>query len=338
MLAVNSLAHSSAFSPLTGPGLMGFDGLAAGAQRAGEQGLLTRAPAAEAVDAALNAGGGGGRSPEDTLRIGIAFRQQVDGNREALGNASQMTMIERSYRQEFQNAGEMALLNMDVYLDRSNPALLPAGFAALSDTQAEAQFPGFTAQDGKSGFYSRVYYDSNTGNHVVVNRGTNDASAPIGIVRRTPDGQTNWALLNGNRTHQADLALRNASVVDRGTGGHVTFSGHSLGGALASLQGAATKAPTTVFNPLGLNDDLFSAYNLEQGDFNRHVRAYVVEGEPVALANRVLGLERTTQTEPIPSREIDRVESGGGLHSTAKSDDPHSMVAVMAGISYRYHW
>jgi hypothetical protein len=319
MLAATSLAPSNA------PAFAAFDRL----------GTPPPAAANDAIDAALNAGGGG-RSPEETARIGTASRAQLDGNRAALAN-THMSLVERSYREEFQNAGEMAALNMDVYLDTSNPALLPAGFSALSDAQAEARFPGFTAQDAGSGFYSRVYHDANTGDHVVVNRGTNDASAPIGILRRTPDGQTNWSLLNGNKTHQADLALRNASVVDRATGGHVRFSGHSLGGALASLQGAATQRPTTVFNPLGLNDELFAKYNVAEADFDRNVQAYVVEGEPVALANRVLGLERTTRTESLPSREIEGI-AADDFRTSAGSSDSHSMVAVMAGLSYRLHW
>jgi Lipase (class 3) len=325
MLAASTLAHSNSL-----PLFARFDQLAqAGAPPPGN---ATPSP----LDAALNAGGGG-RSPEEKLRIGTTFCRQLDDNRTVLAGSGPMSILERTYREDLQSAGEMALLGMDVYLDASNPALLPAGFTALSDAQAEAQFPGFTARDDKSGFYSRVYHDANSGNHVVVNRGTNDASAPIGIVRGTPDGRTNWSLLNGNRTHQADLALRNARVVDRGTGGHVTFSGHSLGGALASLQATATRAPATVFNPLGLNNDLFAAYHLDRADFDRNVRSYVVDGEPVALANRVLGLERTSQTEKLPSREIEG-EDSGKFRTSAKSEDPHSMVAVLAGLSYRYHW
>ncbi|MET1756382.1 hypothetical protein ABVV53_13080 [Novosphingobium sp. RD2P27] len=336
MLAVSSLAQST--SQTFSPGAGAWSANAASVLGEAGQAAFTLAPSAanDAVDAALNAGGGG-RSAADTLRIGTAFNQQLEDNSAVLALGTQLTMIERTYREEFQSAGELALLNMDVYLDSSNPLLLPAGYTALSDKQAETEFPGFTAQDGKSGFYSRIYKDEKSGDTIVVNRGTNDASAPIGIIRGTPDGQTNAALLGGNRTHQADLALRNASVVSRATGGHVRFSGHSLGGALASLQGAATQAPTTVFNPLGLNKDLFTAYNLKQSDFDRNVRAYVVDGEPVALANWVLGLERTEGTQKIPSREIEGVD-GGDFRTSAKNDDPHSMVAILAGLSYRFHW
>jgi hypothetical protein len=336
MLAVSSLALST--SQTSSLGSNGWSATAASSLgEAGQVAFALAASAAnEVVDAALNAGGGG-RSAADTLRIGTAFNQQLNENSALLANGTQLTMIERTYREEFQGSGELALLNLDVYLDSSNPALLPAGYTALSDEQAEAAFPGFTAQDAKSGFYSRIYQDEKSGDTIVVNRGTNDASAPIGIIRGTPDGQTNAALLGGNRTHQADLALRNASVVNRATGGHVRFSGHSLGGALASLQGAATKAPTTVFNPLGLNKNLFTAYNLAQSDFDRNVRANVVDGEPVALANWALGLKRTEATEEIPSREIEGID-GGDYRTSAKSDDPHSMVAILAGLSYRFRW
>ena len=308
-----------------------------------ERGELARVPGTGSpdrlgvgdLDAALQAGGGGGRSPAELRAVATAFRRELDGNRDALANGgATMSPAVRAARTELQHTGELALLSVDVYNDRSVPALLPRGFTALSDVQAQSRFPGFTARDDRSGFYSRVYYDANTSTHVVVNRGTDDASAPVGIMRGTPDGGTNWALLNGGRTRQADLAIRNAAAAVQATDGRVTFSGHSLGGALASLQGAAERKPAVVFNPLGLQTSTFEQYDIPHDRHDTHVQAYVVLGDPVARVNGALGREQATRTTILPSREL-VWSTNDGLRSSAGSEDPHSMIAVVAGVLRR---
>ena len=301
-----------------------------------EAGALARAEQeatpTEHLEAAL-AAGGGGRSPEETLRLATGFRRELDGNREALTNGT-VPAGEVAARTELQHAGELALLNVDVYRDDSAPALLPRGFTALSDAQAQEQFPGFVSRDDGSGFYSRVYHDANTDTHVVVTRGTNDGWAPLGIIRGTPDGGTNWDLMTGSRTRQADLALANATVMDRETRGAVRFSGHSLGGALASLQGAQTGRPATVFNPLGLNDRVFTRYGIDTGSFDRNVTSYAVDGDPVAGSNGFFGLRETANTNEVPARDL-HYSANDGLSTSAGSDDEHALIAVMAGLLYR---
>lgn len=298
-----------------------------------EAGTLARADdAATHLEAGL-AAGGGGRSPEEQLRIASGFRRELDGNREVLERGG-LDPAEAARRTQLQGAGEMALLNVDVYRDVSAPALMPRGFTALSDAQAQRQFPGFVARDDASGFYSRVYRDANTGGFVVVTRGTSDGWAPLGIIRGTPDGGTNWDLMNGNRTRQADLALANAATVNRVARGDVRFSGHSLGGALASLQGAQTGKPTTVFNPLGLNNRIFDRYGIDRGSFDRNVTAYVVNGDPVAGSNHFFGLRETATTVPLAARDLE-YSANDGLRSSEGTSDKHGLIAAMAGLLYR---
>lgn len=301
-----------------------------------EAGELARADqdgtAATNLEAALRAGGGG-RSAEEQLRIATGFRRELDGNRAALTNGS-VPAAEVGKRTELQNAGEMALLNIDIYRDQSARDLMPRGFTALSDAQAQRQFPGFVARDEGSGFYSRIYHDANTGQYVVVNRGTSDGWAPLGIIRGTPDGGTNWDLMRGNRTRQADLALANAARVDRATEGQVRFTGHSLGGALASLQAAQTGRPATVFNPLGLNERVFERYGIDPASYNRNVRSYVVDGDPVAGSNSFFGLRQPSRTTELPARDLS-YSANDGLRSSEGTQDAHGMIAAMAGLLYR---
>lgn len=289
---------------------------------------VERGERAAAEDAAYRAGGAG-RSPEETREIGEAFRRELDNAGPALPSAA--APADQARYADLKRAGTFALLASDVYQDRSNPALLPRGFSALSDAQAQRQFPGFTPRDDQSGFYSRIYHDRATDSYVVVNRGTNDASAPIGILRQTPDGKTNGALIFGGTTRQANLALANARQVSAATGGRVQFAGHSLGGALASLQAMSTGKSATVFNPLGINPKTAARYHLDMGALNSRVRSYQVEGEPVAKANQFFGLRTSSETVRLDSRELSwSANDGFKLH--AESSDPHSMTAVLAGV------
>ena len=293
-----------------------------------EQGEMARA---DAMDAALRAGGGG---PSDAERraIAVAFRRELDGNQSSLRSGA-LSPAERSARTELQQVGERALLNIDVYEDQSVASLLPRGFTALSDRQAERQFPGFTARDNRAGLYSRIYHDSESDTYVVVNRGTDDGWAPWGIVRGSPDGSTNRGLIFGSKTRPADLALANADAVADATGGRVAFSGHSLGGALASLQGAQVGKPATVFNPLGLQEKLFERYTIDREGLDQHVRAYVVDGDPVAGSNGFFGLERAPTTQ-LPSRDLSW-SANDGLRSSDNSPDEHGMVSVIGGLLHR---
>jgi hypothetical protein len=281
---------------------------------------------ASAAEAALRSGGPG-RSPGETQAIGEAFRRTLDRAPDTVPGAAATTQA--SYA-DLKRAGEHALLASDVYSDLSNPAMLPRGYVALSDAQAQAQFPGFTPRDDQAGFYSRIYRDGNTNTYVVVNRGTNDASAPIGILMRTPDGRTNGALIGGGTTRQANLALANAREVAAATDGRVRFAGHSLGGALASLQAMRTGAEAVVFNPLGINPRTAARYHLDMARLDG-VRSYQVAGEPVARANGLLGLETSARTTRLESRELSW-SANDGFRSSAGANDPHSMVAVIAGV------
>lgn len=301
-----------------------------------ERGELARAASAGALDtqrradldAALNAGGSG-RSPEQARQIAEAFRRELDGAPRALG-ASASAEVRRNHA-DLRRASEFALLNVDVYNDRSNPALLPRGYSAVSDTQAQRQFPGFTPRDDRAGYHARVYFDGNTSSYVLVNRGTNDAWAPAGILRGTPDGRANGDLLSGNKTRQADIALRNASILDKKTSGKVTFSGHSLGGALASLQALRTGRSAIEFNPLGSNTQYARVYGLDLDRLDDLVRSYKVEGDPVAMANHTFGLRVTAQTTTLASREVSWSRNDG-FQSGSGNGDPHSMNAVIGGL------
>jgi len=293
------------------------------------------APSIAELEAALRAGKGGGPSPADERTIATAFRRQLNGNRELLATgAASMSPAVRAARTELQRAGEMALLNIDVYNDRSDPALLPRGFTAISDTQAQARFPEFRARDDGSGFYSRVYYDANRSIHVVVNRGTDDAHAVTGIWRGTPDGLTNRAILGGSRTRQVELALDNADAVARAVNQRVVFSGHSLGGTLASLQAARLGKPAIVFNPLGVRTQMLDQLGIPARRLDEHVRSYVVANDRVAWTGRVPGAERADQTIPLSSLNLGW-SSNDGFRSNGASNDPHSLTAVLAGLLNR---
>lgn len=99
--------------------------------------------------------------------------------------------------------------------------------------------------DPSSGFHSAIYEDGD-GNKVVAFRGTEMTSLK--------DWKTNGAQGSGMETDQYNSAMKLANdIKDSEGGGDVRFTGHSLGGGLASSANAVTGNKTTTFNAAGLH-------------------------------------------------------------------------------------
>ncbi len=73
-----------------------------------------------------------------------------------------------------------------------------------------------------------------------------------------------------------------AAVGEKG----LSFTGHSLGGGLASLAGALTGRETTVFNPAGVSNATLSNFNLSRAN-GAHVNSIFVRGDPLNGAQRL---------------------------------------------------
>jgi hypothetical protein len=170
------------------------------------------------------------------------------------------------------DAATAAELAQDVYLDVAQP---PAGYRVA--TTAELARIGVTPAmlaDQPNGFRARAYVT-----------GEGDA-ARVTIAFRGSQQGGDW-LANArqavglNTDHYSSALLLGRAVAQSGAD-TVSFTGHSLGGGLASAAGLAGGAPATTFNAAGL-----SGATLSQADQVRtaagheipDIRAYFIRGE-----------------------------------------------------------
>jgi hypothetical protein len=166
-----------------------------------------------------------------------------------------------------------ALLANDVYADKPNPDLLPAGCSRLSSQELAALHlsPGDLVSP-KSGYVAAIYKTAQ-GRYVVANRGTTSGESAA------KDWKTNLQQGAGRRASQYDDAIRAALKIHAALPGQVDFVGHSKGGGLAQAQALATHSPAVVFNAAALHGNTLGRHGLHGRHANGLVRAYNVGGE-----------------------------------------------------------
>ncbi|MBV8975950.1 MAG: hypothetical protein JO261_00260 [Alphaproteobacteria bacterium] len=163
------------------------------------------------------------------------------------------------------DAFDAAFAAVDVYFYKPIPELVPEGYARIGDTAGLAKLGVADAKllaDDSSGFYSTIYAKGAVGapgtKYLFSCRGTDDGFCSVTLdhgLKMSPDGFADFGQNFGLKSSQYEEALevgrRVASAVDA-TKGTVIFTGHSLGGGLASAQALATSKRAYVFNPSGV--------------------------------------------------------------------------------------
>lgn len=108
------------------------------------------------------------------------------------------------------------------------------------------------------------------------------------------DWRTNRQQAFGQETPYYNRAMeigRTVSQSDAGRAGNVSFTGHSLGGGLASAASASSGAPAHSFNAAGLHPATAERYTGNQVDpSSLPVRAYYVQGDALSVAQDNTGL------------------------------------------------
>lgn len=141
-------------------------------------------------------------------------------------------------------------------------------------------------EDPTSGFRASIYQNPE-GRYVVAYAGTNPSeAADIGADAGQAFG------LNTTQYNQA-IALARKAQGTLGTG-NVVFTGHSLGGGLASAAALATNASAVTFNAAGLSNQTLRDLGFnpnavrDQVADSGQIRRYVVDGDPLTLAQQDL--------------------------------------------------
>jgi hypothetical protein len=170
------------------------------------------------------------------------------------------------------------LLSTDVYFNTSIPEILPRGYSRMSAAELPASLNLRSFEDPDSGYFGALYRNAGTGNVIYANRGTEGADKL--------DLRANFLQAYGFKSEQYTTAMEIARDLQKVYGDKLSFTGHSLGGGLASAQALVTGLPATTFNASGLHPETVHRV-LGRGfdsawarDINL-VSAYYVKGDPL---------------------------------------------------------
>ncbi len=187
-----------------------------------------------------------------------------------------------SQRRELQTARVDASLADDVYNDTPKP---PAGWRTATPTELAALRLTPAMLSDNTGFRARVY-EGPDGGQVVAFRGS----------ATRDDWENDFRQAAGFSTSSYSAALAIATGVAQ-SGARVTFTGHSLGGGLASAAAAASGRPAETFNASGLSAPTLAEAAKVNGSVHAggpgRVDAWYVRGEVLSTlqdgGDRVVG-------------------------------------------------
>jgi hypothetical protein len=183
---------------------------------------------------------------------------------------------DREYLTRMHSAMVNGLLSTDVYFEQSIPQLMPQGYSRLS---AGALPSGLSLSDPSTGYFGALYRNADNDTYIYANRGT---EGPDKL-----DVRANVLQAFGLESAQYTQAIYVAQQLKRTFGDRLSFTGHSLGGGLASAQALATGLPAITFNSAGLNPEtmrraLGSGFDSAWARGPSLVSAYYVKGDPLS--------------------------------------------------------
>jgi len=193
----------------------------------------------------------------------------------------------------------MAALAADSYNDKAGEAI--NGFSRVSDERAKEilgdNWKELLNQNKDIGFYAALYEDKN-GNVVIAYRGTE-----IGL----NDIKEDVVQAMGWKADQYEAAVNLAKKVQEAKNmgkitGEVEITGHSLGGGLATIAGAATGYPTYTYNAAAVHENTFKVLSVDKKN-TQHIQAYIGDKDPLngLQDNREAFLSGAVLASPIIS-------------------------------------
>ncbi len=224
---------------------------------------------------------------------------------------------------------DMARLSADVYKQRGDDL---NGYRRLSDEELAAL--GLSRRDlenSRNGFRAAVYVKD--GRYVVAFAGTDP--------KHLGDLGTDALQGLGLKTGQFEQARALGQKVNASLGDNVVFTGHSLGGGLASYAALSTGGTAVTFNSSGLNDNTIRRAGLDpdaarEAAENGQVRAYRNHNDPLTAA------QETKVPFPVgiglPPRRIESPLPNAVGHRIVTSGDGHGIGNVISGLERDQPW
>ena len=229
----------------------------------------------------LPEGSGDGDAVREAVRLldGVGT---VDGSGIAYASRRKASCPPPLFRtcEELEHDRQMAILSGCVY-----EAKPPCGDTDIGEWEAvpydqlgrppltEADFVQQDRRGNDAGFYARPYKNQRTGEIVVAFRGTENDWRDI----VADAGQ-----LNG-RSDQYRRASLLADKLETGGVPTITYTGHSLGGGLATTAAATTQQQSITFNSAALTPETAEWLSIDYTDAERAALNYVVPGEAVTV-------------------------------------------------------
>ena len=201
---------------------------------------------------------------------------------------------------------EMARLAYDVY----NP--MPGGYGDWRPVLGGISLLGLNTTDfiSTSGFHAQLYVNQRNNSYALSFEGTSDFADVL-----TDAGQVLLDAREAQYSEAIKLARKVKAAIPASSS--LMFTGHSLGGGLASAAASAVRVPAVTFNPSGLN--ILTLMSVT-GDYHFHddITAYIVNGEVLNGVQNLFGLPGAygarVGLNPSP---FDEDVSGGNLHRMA---------------------
>ncbi|NVE01905.1 DUF2974 domain-containing protein, partial [Massilia sp. BJB1822] len=199
------------------------------------------------------------RQRADSIELEIDTVQRTDSRRaETLRNMHQEMVF--------------GLLNRDVYFQNEISELMPRGWGRVT-VESDLRAFGISSEiliDKDQGYFGALYRNKNTETYVYANRGTDERI----------DWAHNFLQSVGKSSSQYERAIEIARRLKSSEiAAQLTFTGHSLGGGLASAQSIVTGIPGITFNAAGLNPATVAPYGPNLMTRAPSIRAYYVQGE-----------------------------------------------------------
>lgn len=241
---------------------------------------------------------------------------------------------------------QAGLTAADAYNTVSNQTILGDNIHRVT---SGAYVQGLITDDAASGFQGYLYHADNGNRYIFADAGTND------LPGQHLDQLTDWALGGDQKVAQLTIARNNATQL--AFVNHVpnlSFAGHSLGGALAIVQGLTVGAPVVTFNSAPFSATMARVYGVSLSQANNLITDYRVANDPLSMAednHKLLAAGATAIVGPalilVPSvRDVinrawnltpppgDHVPLPAGASGLAA----HSMVNVLNLMTDRYSW
>lgn len=193
-----------------------------------------------------------------------------------------------------------AVLSEGVY----DPAFKGAlGFEEVDvDTLIDKGIDQKLLNDQDSGYHAKIFKNHDTDEFAVAFRGTEPASGK--------DWLTDFRQSIGLETSQYTIAMTLAQQLNQalGNNANIFYTGHSLGGGLASSAAVVTNGSAVTFNAAGLSSRTIERFIGMESDVSRHdVKSYYVVGDIVSL------IQDLTPLPDAVGRRIDLMPTLSGL-------------------------